>query len=131
MRTNSLRLSGFLIFVGILSCFALDSLNDIVVGKTYHMILTTGDELEGVVDSKTDSSLILESNGTPYTFIKNLIIEYKLVANSAQNYSLPDTTVGKNFVSYEDVQKKPVTGQKLEVHIKDGSVFTGKPYFHR
>jgi hypothetical protein len=125
MRTSSLRSSGFLIFVGILSCFALDSLNDIVVGKTYHMILTTGDELEGVIDSKTDSSLILESNGTPYTFIKTLIIEYKLVSNSTQKNNQPDTTIGKNFISYEDVQKNSVIGRKLEVHIKDGSVFTG------
>ena len=49
-----------LLFTAIASpIFAIKSLEDIAVGGTYHMILTTGDELEGVVESKNDSSLIL------------------------------------------------------------------------
>jgi hypothetical protein len=125
MKKSMFHICWFLILLGTSCGFALDSLNDIVVGKTYHMILTTGDELEGVVDSKTDSSLILESKGTPYTFIKSLIIEYKLVSNASQNQNVPDTNTGKKFFSYEDIQKKPIVGQMLEVQIKDQTIFIG------
>jgi hypothetical protein len=69
-----------LIMAFALPALAIKSLDDITVGATYHMILTTGDELEGIVESKNDTSLILECKGTPYTFVCNLIIEYKLLA---------------------------------------------------
>ena len=104
--------------------YALDSLNDIAVGKTYHMVLTTGDELEGVVDSKTDTSLILDCKGTPYTFIKSLIIEYKLVSTPSQNGTANGVS-GQDFMTYDEVQKKQPVGQTLEVHIKNGTVFKG------
>jgi hypothetical protein len=74
------------------SAFAIPSLKDIVVGGTYHMILTTGDELEGVVESKNDSSLILDSKGSPYTFICNLIVEYKLIAPPPVSSVVPSAT---------------------------------------
>ncbi len=104
--------------------YALDSLNEIAVGKLYHMILTTGDELEGVVDSKTDTSLILDCKGTPYTFGKSLIIEYKLVSTPSQNVPASGSS-GQDFMAYDEVQKKQPLGQMLEVHIKNGTVFKG------
>src|SRR5271157_2729346 len=104
--------------------YALDSLNDIAVGKTYHMVLTTGDELEGVVDSKTDTSLILDCKGAPYSFGKSLIIEYKLVSTPSQNGPASGAS-GQDFMTYDEVQKKQPLGQMLEVHIKNGTVFKG------
>ncbi|MGB7568786.1 MAG: SUMF1/EgtB/PvdO family nonheme iron enzyme [Chitinivibrionales bacterium] len=104
--------------------YALDSLNDIAVGKTYHMVLTTGDELEGVVDSKTDTSLILDCKGAPYTFGKSLIIEYKLVSTPSQNGPASGSS-GQDFMTYDEVRKKQPLGQMLEVHIKNGTVFKG------
>ena len=109
---------------GVYYSYALDSLNDVAVGKTYHMVLTTGDELEGVVDSKTDTSLILDCKGTPYTFGKNLIIEYKLVSTPSQNGPANGVS-GQDLMTYEEVQKKQPVGQMLEVHIKNGTAFKG------
>jgi hypothetical protein len=60
------------------------SLDDFTVGATYHMTLATGDELEGVVDSKTDTSLILDCKGSAYTFTATLIADYKMLAPPPQ-----------------------------------------------
>ena len=72
------------VFVWMVACslcaFSGVTLDDIAVGATYHMTLTTGDELEGVVDSKTDTSLILDCKGNAYTFTPALIADYKLLA---------------------------------------------------
>lgn len=121
-----------LIFCSILSAltfvfnvYALTSLNDIAVGKTYHMVLTTGDELEGVVDSKTDTSLVLDCKGTPYTFVQSLIVEYRLVSTNTIPNSLAGNASGREFMTYDEVQKKQPFGQTLEVHIKNGTVFKG------
>jgi Sulfatase-modifying factor enzyme 1 len=109
---------------GVYYSYALDSLSDIAVGKTYHMVLTTGDELEGVVDSKTDTSLILDSKGAFSTFGKSLIVEYKLITNLPQNGQADDAS-GQEFMTYDEVQKKQPVGQMLEVHIKNGTIFKG------
>ena len=113
-----------LVVSGAFYSYALDSLNDIAVGKTYHMVLTTGDELEGVVDSKTDTSLTLDCNGKYSVFVKSLIIEYKLISNSPQNGQVSAAS-GQELMTYDEVQKKQPVGQMLEVHIKNGTVFKG------
>jgi len=122
---KKLILCGVLLAVsGVYYSYALDSLNDIAVGKTYHMVLTTGDELEGVVDSKTDTSIILDSKGTFSTFGKSLIVEYKLITNTPQNGQANGAS-GQDLMTYDEVQKKQPVGQMLEVHIKNGTVFKG------
>jgi Uncharacterized conserved protein len=120
MLKKLIFLGVLLVITGAFTSYALDSLNDISVGKTYHMVLTTGDELEGVVDSKTDTSLTLDCQGKYSIFAKSLIIEYKLISNSSQNGAS-----GPELMSYDDVQKKQPLGQMLEVHIKNGTVFKG------
>jgi hypothetical protein len=79
------------IFQVIVSCAALaypiTSLDEITVGATYRMNLTTGDALEGIVDSKNDTSLILDCKGSAYTFTAALISEYTLLAAPAAQKS--------------------------------------------
>ncbi len=75
-------------FLFILACsfvaFAGVTLDDFTVGATYRMTLTTGDVLEGVVDSKNDTSLILDCKGSAYAFAPTLISEYQLLAPPPQ-----------------------------------------------
>jgi hypothetical protein len=72
----------------IVSCAALahpiKSLDEIAVGATYRMNLTTGDVLEGIVDSKNDTSLVLDCKGSAYTFTAALIGDYQMLAPPAQ-----------------------------------------------
>ncbi len=111
-----------------LPALAIKSLNDITVGATYHMILTTGDELEGIVESKNDTSLILECKGTPYTFVCNLIIEYKLLAPPPEaKTGSPASSSGEGPMqfSYDELLKKQRIGDVLEVRIASGTTFQG------
>ncbi len=130
MKKNSLTLRSILVVACMASSvFALKSLDDIQVGGTYRMILTTGDDLEGVVYSKNDSSLVLECKNTPYTFVKGLIIESRLIAPPAQK---ADSTTNSSSgaaptetYSYQDLQKNPPLGRDLQVQMKNGSLFRG------
>jgi hypothetical protein len=85
----------FLLIASCAACaFPAVSLNDITVGATYRMNLTTGDVLEGIVDSKNDTSLILDCKGSAYTFAAALIADYSLLApppqkNPAQQPAAP------------------------------------------
>jgi Sulfatase-modifying factor enzyme 1 len=73
--------------------YPIKSLDEIAVGATYRMNLTTGDVLEGVVDSKNDTSLILDCKGSAYTFTAALIGDYQLLAPPAQKTPLPQPVV--------------------------------------
>ncbi|HEX7510735.1 MAG TPA: hypothetical protein VF335_05505, partial [Chitinivibrionales bacterium] len=114
----------FLVFIA--PVFAIKSLEDVKVGGTYHMILTTGDELEGIVESKDDTSLILESKGSPYTFTCNLIVEYKLLAPPPASPKEASPAIpGAVEYSYDELQKKQPLGANLEVRISSGPTFPG------
>jgi len=108
-----------------LPAYSIKNLEDIKVGGTYHMILTTGDELEGVVETKTDSSLILESNGTPYTFVCNLIVEYKLL--SAPPAAAPQASLasGSKEYTFDELRQQMPLGANLDVRITGGTTFQG------
>jgi hypothetical protein len=103
------------------SAFAIKSLDDIAVGGVYHMILATGDEIEGIVESKSDTSLIVESKGTPYTFSNNLIIEYKLLEPPKDTSSKQDN----GLFSYTELLEKQLVGADLEISITGGNKFRG------
>jgi hypothetical protein len=103
--------------------YAIKSLEDIQVGGTYRMILSTGDDLEGIVDSKNDTSLILDCKGRPYTFLGSLIGEYKLLM--APGAKKDDTSsVGEVFTYEQLVQNHPF-GIELDVRMKGGKTFRG------
>jgi hypothetical protein len=118
----------FVILSFIVPACAGVSLDDIAVGATYRMTLTTGDVLEGVVDSKTDTSLILDCKGSAYTFTTMLIAESQLLAppaaKTAGQPGSPSGTAESVAITYEQAkQKQP--GANLQVTIKSGAVFTG------
>jgi hypothetical protein len=114
----------FVILSFVVPAFAGVSLDDIAVGATYRMTLTTGDVLEGVVDSKTDTSLILDCKGSAYTFTATLIAESQLLAPPAAKTALQSGAAEPVAITYEQAkQKQP--GANLQVKIKSGAVFTG------
>jgi hypothetical protein len=109
------------------TAFSRVSLDDFAVGATYHMTLTTGDDLEGVVDSKTDTSLVLDCKGNAYTFAVSLISDFKLVSPPSQSGSSaatgqPDQT---QSITYDQLKARG-PGADVVVKIKSGSVFSGK-----
>lgn len=73
--------------------FPIKSLDELTVGATYRMNLTTGDLLEGIVDSKTDTSLILDCKGSAYTFTAELISDYTMLAPPPQKTTQPPPAV--------------------------------------
>jgi hypothetical protein len=114
----------FVVFSFIAPAFAGVSLDDIAVGATYRMTLTTGDVLEGVVDSKTDSSLILDCKGSAYTFASTLIAESQLLAPPAAKTAGQPGAAEPVAITYDQAkQKQP--GASLQVKIKSGAVFNG------
>jgi len=78
------------------SAFPITSLDDIAVGATYRMNLTTGDVLEGIVDSKNDTSVVLDCKGSAYTFTASLISDFQLLAPPAQKTPQQPAAAQKN-----------------------------------
>ena len=121
-------------FALICICFtltsAVTSLDDIAVGAKYRMTLSTGDMLEGTVDSKTDTSLILDCNGSAYTFSNTLITEYQLLAppksKKAPEQTADQTSAPATVIGYADLKKNHSGELFLEVKINSGSIFKGK-----
>jgi hypothetical protein len=129
MRIKNLNffLFSFCLFFLPTNSFALKSLDSILVGATYRMVLTTGDDLEGTVYSKNDSSLILDCKGTPYTFMSTLIVESKLIAPPApQSNSTPEIiNPRQELLTFETLQKNQPIGLLLQILLKNGKTFKG------
>ena len=101
----------------------------IVVGGKYRMGLTTGDDLTGTVEGKTDTSVILETvDGKPYTFSPSLIVRYDVIELPKTSTRIPDSSLstgnGPRSFTFDDL-KQLSPGTMLFVRIKSGSTFTG------
>jgi hypothetical protein len=107
------------------SSLALKSLDDILVGGTYRMVLSTGDDLEGIVYSKDDTSLVLDCKGKPYTFLSSLIMEYKLIAPPLSKKNDSIAASAAEPLPYERLQQEQPLGKMLEVRMKSGKTFQG------
>lgn len=69
------------IFISLLGkSYALDNLDDILIGGIYKMELLSGDVLEGIIESKTDTSITIDCQGQPYFFNGSLVTKYTLIA---------------------------------------------------
>ena len=109
-----------LIFFFLAEIHAIESLDDIQVGGTYHMELNTGDILEGIVEEKTENSLVIDCKGQYYTFKKWLIVKYKLISTLKKR-----TVLGAGEFSYDELlQRKGAVG-KIQIRVKSGRVFKG------
>lgn len=100
--------------------YAIESLKDIQVGGTYYMELTTGDILEGIVEEKSETSLIIACKGEYYTFKKELILKYKLISTFKKR-SAP----GAGEFSYDELLRRKSAVGKIQVRVKSGRVFKG------
>ncbi len=111
-----------IIFFSIIKIYAIESLDDIQVGGVYHMELYTGDVLEGIVEEKNDTSLIIESKGQPYIFKGIIIKNYKLISPPKKK-----TRVGKSALdfTFDEVLHHGGAVGKIKIRIKNGSVFEG------
>jgi hypothetical protein len=110
--------------------YAIQSLGDIVVGGTYRMELMTGDLLEGVVDSKTDSTLVLAKNdGQGVEFKGTLIINYTLLEppRSLALTSAKETTVGTagENLTYNELLRRGFSVGSIDVRVNNGALYRG------
>ncbi|HEX2959346.1 MAG TPA: SUMF1/EgtB/PvdO family nonheme iron enzyme, partial [Chitinispirillaceae bacterium] len=103
--------------------FPVKSAEDVILKATYRITLTTGDELTGVIESKDDTSLILETtDGKPYVFRYSLIRQYELLKR-------PQVTIKPNAdrmqLSWDELQTVSEDNLYLEVTIAGGTAFRG------
>jgi hypothetical protein len=108
---------------------AVESLDDILVGGRYRMQLTTGDRLEGTVEFKDDTSLILETERGPFTFRGTLILEHELLEPPAPTAIGQQESGGVSeaeILTYQQLLSRGPSAEEVEIRIKSGSVFVGK-----
>jgi hypothetical protein len=114
--------------VAISLSYAIGSTYDIVVGGTYRMELATGDVLEGVVESKNDSSLILESNGKPWEFNATLIVNYTILSwplPPVQKSESSTTANEPRSFTYDELLPIGSAAGTIDVHIANGATYRG------
>lgn len=107
--------------------------SEIVKKGKYRISLSTGDELIGIVESKDDTSLIIETTeGKPYSVGHRLIKRYELLTlpppsrkneeETAKNKEIKE----RESVSYDQLKNKLNFQGIVEVMITNGSIFKGK-----
>lgn len=89
------------------------------------MELTTGDVFEGIVEDKNDSAVIIESQGTPYTFKSGLIYTCTLVEPPKGKPASPAGQTEPDTLSWEELLRDPYAVGKIEITISNGSTFKG------
>lgn len=118
-----------LLFVAIImsnDLYAIENLGDIKVGGIYRMELTTGDVLEGIIEEKNDSSLIIESQGTPYKFNKYLITTFTLLSPpKTKKVKKVNSGNRPEALSYEELLHRKHPLGKIFIRLVSGAEFKG------
>lgn len=93
------------------------------MGGTYRFQLTTGDSFEGVVEARTDTSLIVDipSRGG-VAFRIALVRTCELVSLPANKSA---GTRGPEILTFDELTRRSPKGDKIEIQLKAGQVFTG------
>jgi hypothetical protein len=102
--------------------------SDIVPRGKYHMYLSTGDDLIGYVESKSDDELILETGeGKAYSFKSSIIIRYEYLEPPKPTSVAPEKTGAKDSLpfSFDELRGRSVGNRQIEVRINSGMVFRG------
>jgi hypothetical protein len=101
---------------------------DIVVGGKYRVVLTTGDDFTGTVESRDDTSMVLETlQGKPYAFRFSLMQSYQAIEMPA--YRPPSQTparAGSEITGFNDLKQRAFSNPTIEVKIGNGSEFRGR-----
>jgi hypothetical protein len=103
--------------------------SDIAVGGKYRVILTTGDDLTGTVESRDDTSMVLETaGGKPYSFKFTLMQSYQVIEMPSAKpvASSAATSSGSGIISYDELKQRASGNPDLEITIAKGQVFKGK-----
>jgi hypothetical protein len=104
--------------------------DDIVAGGKYRVILTTGDDLTGTVESRTDSTMVIETTGgKPYAFKFRLMQSYQVIELPAPKPEVTANTPvpsGAQVITYEELKQRAAGKPELDITISSGKVFKGK-----
>ena len=101
--------------------YAIVSLDDIQVGGVYRMDLASGETLEGIIEEKDDSSVIIESMGTPYKFNATIIYGYTLIVPPSKK----NVPVGLEFISFKELLHRSGAVGRIKILISNGTIFKG------
>lgn len=105
---------------------------DIAVGGKYRVSLATGDEFIGTVESRNDSSMVLETiQGKPYVFKFSIMQSYQVLEpprTAAPTAYQPPQPVyyGSQITDFEGLKQKAYLNPTIEVKIGNGSEFRGR-----
>jgi len=99
------------------------SLDEILVGGKYQIILNSGKEYEGTIESKNDTSLVIETaEGKPFLIRFSLIFSHELL----QKPGISDDDFKKaTVIPYDALLNHTATNVMLDVKIHNGTVFRG------
>jgi hypothetical protein len=90
------------------------------------MVLTTGDVLEGIVEEKKDSMIIIESKGKPYKFVKYIIKNFSVISPpKKKNSSTTGISIDSELISFEELLHRSDAPKHINIKIKNGAVFQG------
>ncbi|MBN2037727.1 MAG: SUMF1/EgtB/PvdO family nonheme iron enzyme [Chitinispirillaceae bacterium] len=105
-----------------------NSYSDIEPGGTYRIILKTGDDLTGTVESRSDTSLVLETtDGKPYSFKFSLMQSYQVIERPApKKVTSSDGKMKAEMLTYEQLQERAAGKPDIEVTLNNGSHFKGR-----
>jgi hypothetical protein len=100
---------------------------DIGVGGKYRIFLNTGDDFTGTIESKNDSSFVIETtNGKPYVITNTLVSSVQMI-EPPKPKAAPQGVSGKGeIVSYDELQNRAVSNPYIDVKIDNGSNFRGR-----
>jgi len=99
---------------------------NVVVGATYRFTLTTGDVFTARVESRTDTSVIAETNeGNAYTFRIPLIRECVMTSPPPQPAAPAGAGRGE-ALTFDELKRRSPQGMMLQVRIKSGQAFEGR-----
>jgi hypothetical protein len=102
---------------------------DLQVGGKYRVILNTGDDFTGTVESRDASSMVFETtDGKPYSFKFSLIQSYQLIQAPPPvtlQVKTPANASGAEYIPYDELIKRLPLHPVVDVKIANGSLFRG------
>jgi ribosome maturation factor RimP len=105
-------------------------LSDIMIKAKYRMVLSTGDEFVGVVESIDDTSLVLDTDkGEAFKFAKAMVVEHELLEIpkklQPRQTGAPGADADSKIFTFDELSRQASTGLRLEVTLNSGSKFVG------